>query len=251
MTPDYAFPMVRRRPPVEGIVVEGSTPVVAFGSPTLAEVATLGINPSWSEFLNKDGQLLAGPERRLATLESLSADSLEELTDAQVAEVVADCATYFHRRPYNWFDPLDRLLRDGVEASYHDGSACHLDLVQWATQPIWSDLSRQNQQLLLNDGVPHLRAQLQQEHIRLVVLNGASVLKQVQATRLAKLEVVGRLRLGQHGCKLVAGATEGAQWLGWSANLQAIRGKSDEFREQLAAWLRDTARPSAEPPTTT
>lgn len=55
-------------------MVEGSTPVVAFGDPTLATVATLGINPSASEFL-KDGALRTGAERRLATLESLGADS--------------------------------------------------------------------------------------------------------------------------------------------------------------------------------
>jgi hypothetical protein len=251
MTPDYVFSMVRRRPPVEGLVVEGSTPVVAFGDPTLAEVATLGINPSPYEFLNRSGGLLAGSERRLATLESLGADSLEELTDTQVAEVVADCATYFQRLPYKrWFDPLDRLLRETVEASYYDGSACHLDLVQWATDPIWSDLSIQNRPILLDDGVPHLRAQLQQEHIRLVILNGASVIEQVQATGLAELEAVGRIRLGHHNFKLVAGAAEGVQWRGWSANLQAIRGNSDEFREQVAAWLRETARPSAEPPAT-
>jgi hypothetical protein len=242
MTQDYLSPMVRRRPPVEGLVVEGSTPVVAFGNPALATVATLGINPAASEFL-RDHELRTGAERRLATLESLGAESLETLTDEQVAEVVADCATYFHRRPYKrWFDPLDRLLRDAVGASYYDGSACHLDLIQWATDPIWSRITNPiSQQALLDDGVPHLRAQLQQEHIRLVVLNGRAVIDQVRATGLAELEVVDQTLLEGRRYELVAGTTDAIQWLGWSANLQAVRGNSEAVRETLAAWLRETA----------
>jgi hypothetical protein len=247
-TPDYIFPMVRRSPPVEGVVVEGSTPVVAFGDPTLATVATLGINPSTREFL-EDGRLLTGTKRRLATLGSLGADSLEDLTDSQVAEVVADCATYFHRRPYErWFDPLDKLLRAALGASYYDGSACHLDLVQWATDPVWSRIPSSGRRALLNDGVPHLRAQLQREHVRLVVLNGRAVIKQVQATGLAELEVVGRVPLREQTFELVAGTADGVEWRGWSANLQGSYGVSSEFRDQLAAWLRETAPTSVEPP---
>jgi hypothetical protein len=56
--------------------------------------------------------------------------------------VVADCAAYFQRNPYRrWFDPLDELLRAGVGASFYDGTACHLDLVQWATDPVWGQMS--------------------------------------------------------------------------------------------------------------
>src|SRR5688572_19101921 len=103
--------MVRRLPPGNAPVVVGSTPVIAFGDPQRAEVATLGINPSTSEF-TEGGQLLVGQSRRLATVESLGAERLDRLTDEQVAEVVADCASYFRRRPYRgWFDPLDELLR--------------------------------------------------------------------------------------------------------------------------------------------
>src|SRR5205814_6524697 len=92
-------------------VVPGSTPVVAFGDPRRATVATLGINPSHREFI-ENGGLLSGEDRRLATLEPLGADRLDRLTDEQVASVVADCPSYFQRRPYQrWFDPLDRLLQ--------------------------------------------------------------------------------------------------------------------------------------------
>lgn len=129
--------MVRRRPAEGTGVAAGSTPVVSFGDPATARAATLGKNPSRREFVDDAGVLLRGDRRRLATLESLGAASLEVLSDELAATVVADCAMYFRRQPYRrWFDPLDLLLRDGVGARYYDGTACHLDLVQWATDPV-------------------------------------------------------------------------------------------------------------------
>ena len=37
------------------------------------------------------------------------------------------------RNPYSWFNPLEALLNAAAGASYYKRSACHLDLVQWAT----------------------------------------------------------------------------------------------------------------------
>src|SRR5437870_2045672 len=91
--PGYLKAMVRRAPPPGAPIVAKSTPVVAFGDPAHAEVATLGINPSKSEFV-EHGRLLTGVDRRLATLDSVGAERLDRLTDVQVATVVEDCATY-------------------------------------------------------------------------------------------------------------------------------------------------------------
>lgn len=210
--PEYAVQMVRRLPPQQAPVVAGSTPVVAFGDPSGAGVATLGINPSANEFL-KGGRLLADADRRLATLPSLRAERLDELSDAQVAEVVEDCAAYFQRRPYRrWFDPLNDLIRAGTGASYYDGSACHLDVVQWATLPIWGGIPEPSvRSALLEDGVPHLQAQLAGEHVRLVLLNGRQVIDQVISVGLVDLEEMGRLSVGGVRCGLFVGGSGGLQ----------------------------------------
>src|SRR5262249_23080197 len=108
--------MVRRAMPPGVPVVAGSTPVVSFGDPGRAEVATLGINPSKAEFI-ENGVLLSGSSRRLATLESLGACDVVQLTDEQVLQVALECANYFSpdRNPYRlWFDPIDRLLQDAI-----------------------------------------------------------------------------------------------------------------------------------------
>ncbi len=247
--PGYLVDMVRRCPPEGAPVVDGSTPVVAFGDPSRAEVATLGINPSASEFL-QSGQLLRGAGRRLATLESIGAERLDRLTAAQVGEVLSDCATYFQRRPYKrWFDPLDDLLKVAADVSYYEGSACHLDLVQWATQPIWGRISdRSVQTALLEDGTPHLRAQLARENVRLVLINGRQVLKQVVAVGLVELEGVGRLPLGTSNCALYVGTEGGIRWAGWSTNLQSSFGVSTAFKQQLGEWLDSVCASQAAPP---
>ena len=244
---EYIRAMVRRSPPEGVSVVPRSTPVVAFGDPRHATIATLGINPSRNEFVVAD-RLLTGVERRLATLDSLGAQRLDALTDEQVAAVVEDCATYFHRRPYRlWFDPLDKLLRVGAGASYYDGSACHLDLVQWATDPIWGRIPDSGiRQVLLDDGVPHLRAQLARENIRLVLLNGRRVLEQVRKVGFVDLEEVGYLSGGQGQCQLYVGTAGRIRWVGWSTNLQSSWGVSATFKQALGAWLATVSEPSAD-----
>jgi hypothetical protein len=83
---------------------------------------------------------------------------------------------------------LDKVLRTGLGVSYYDGSACHLDLVQWATDPVWGKIpSSAAREALLEDGVPHLRAQLTRENVRLVLLNGRQVIDQVTSLGLAEL----------------------------------------------------------------
>jgi len=236
--PEYITRMICRPVPAAE-VIQGTTPVLAFGDPRHATVATLGINPSWREYL-ENGRLLTGPRRRLATLESLGAVSTLRLTDQQVRTVVEECSSYFRpdRNPYRrWFDTLDRVLRAGVGVSYYDGGACHLDLVQWATDPVWGKLPDRVKRVLLEEGIPHLRKQLKFGKVRLVVLNGRQVLEQVTAVGLARLEPSGTLRVGNLSCSLYRGEGEGIRFIGWSTNLQSGFGVTREFKSRLERWL--------------
>lgn len=148
---------------------------------------------------------------------------------------MADCATYFRRRPYRrWFDPLDGVLRASTGCGYYDGTACHLDLVQWATDPAWNGITDPNmRQILLDDGVPHLRAQLASDNVRIVLLNGRQVIDQVLAADLTTLDEVGSIPRRRDTCRLYAGDGGGVRWIGWSTNLQSSFGVSNAFKEQL------------------
>jgi hypothetical protein len=240
--PEYLVRMVRRPAPTTA-VIPGTTPVIAFGDPRRAEIATLGINPSRHEFNGADGNLLAGPKRRLSTLASLGAESTAALTQDQIKIVVDDCAAYFSTNPYRrWFDPLDHVLRNGLGANYYDGSACHLDLVQWATTPAWSRLLPSVRQRLLDETLPHLRSQLRLGNLRLVIINGREVIDQVTRVGLAKLEALGTLHVDARlRCSLYSGLGEKVRFLGWSTNLQSSFGVNREFKNRLARWLANAA----------
>jgi hypothetical protein len=99
----------------------------------------------------------------------------------------------------------------------------------------------------MDDGLPHLRAQLAAStNIGVVLRNGRQVIDQVLATGLADLREVGVLRGGQGPCRLYAANIDvdhgGPAWLAWSANLQSGRGISTALKQDLADWLKSTYR---------
>jgi len=185
-----------------------------------------------------------GQHRRLATLASLNADRLDLLDDVQVTTVIADCAAYFQRRPYRrWFDPLNQLLKISTNTSYYDGTACHLDLVQWATNPVWGKIpDQQVRRLLLDEGLPHLRALLGRDNLHLVLLNGRQVLNEVEGAGLVTLRKIGTIPMGRVGCSLYEGRDQHVRWIGWSTNLQSSFGVSSSFKQELADWVAGTTR---------
>jgi len=161
--PTYVRKRIRQPIPPGSMVVPGSTPVVAFGNARGATVATLGLNPSPVEFLDRHGHELTESQRRLETCRSLGVAQLADAPDDAVERVVAGCDGYFQRNPYwRWFRRLEQVLQD-VGASYLDGSACHLDLIQWATDPVWGKLPPATRQSLIADDAAFLRQQLTKE----------------------------------------------------------------------------------------
>lgn len=107
--PDYIAQRIRRPLPAISpqVVVAGSTPVVGFGDVLSAKVATLGLNPSRVEFLDRNCVELTEENRRLETLKSLGIDDLYSASDPVVARAFASCHGYFQKNPYRrWFDQL-------------------------------------------------------------------------------------------------------------------------------------------------
>jgi hypothetical protein len=239
-TPDWLVSMVRREPPIKDVVVEGSTPVVSFGDFRQVRVATLGINPSNLEFVDAKGNLLQGEKRRLATTKSSEAASLGSLSDSQVEKVIDECNRYFDVNPYGWFKTLDEVIKPGLGVSYFDGTLCHLDLCQWATNEKWGELDPKTRNILLEDGLPHLRNQLTKSNISLVVVNGRSVWNQIEESGMGTPEKSGELRFGAKNtsCELLEMTYEGVRFVGWTSNLQSQNGANSKiFLAELASWL--------------
>lgn len=220
--PSYLVDRAIAPAPADCFIVERSTPVVAFGNPISAQVATLGINPSCNEFLNRRGELLVGAERRLTTWESLGIQDQKSLSEDHGRLILDGCAEYFDVRAYGWFKPLNLILAKSIGATY-GRTACHLDLVQWATKPAWRDLDVETRSKLLVDGVEFLSRQLSTENYRLILVNGRTALDAVADAGIVSWQPTG-VTLRDPTTTLFIGNGEGQRFLGWSCNLQSQPG---------------------------
>lgn len=236
--PNYIEGRIRRAIPTDSHVVVGSTPVVSFGNSQTSRVATLGLNPSKIEFLDRWGELLRGSERRLATQESLGVTDLSTAPPSKVMEVLEACNGYFERKPYSaWFNQLMPMLR-GCGASYYDGSACHLDLIQWATDPTWSGLDGDIRERLVDEDAKFLASQLQNENLKVMLVNGKSVWKQLKKSMADDLKFDEAEPIcGFAHCDtrvFVSTVFDRVRVVAWSTNIQSSFGVTTELREELA-----------------
>lgn len=163
--------------------VQSSLPVLFFGDIFNASIATVGLNPSDKEYLDKHGLELADSRRRFETLRSLGAVDRSTLTDEQCSRAIMTMCTYYKpgKPVYSWFNHLDRVTR-GMGFSYSTGQIVHLDLVQEATTPTWSRLSKVSPDEfaeLRNKDISFLKWELKTFHFQYVVCNGKTVLDQV------------------------------------------------------------------------
>ena len=239
--PDYIQQRICHPIPANSYVVPGSTPVVAFGNARTATVATLGLNPSSREFLHSNGNELVGDSRRLATHRSLGTSDLANAPASKIEQVLQDCDSYFQRKPYGkWFDKLEQVLQ-ACGASYYDGSACHLDLVQWATKPTWGNLRpRELQNRLIDADAEFLRQQVSNENIRLLLVNGKGVTDQLRRKCDAKLQEVDRIR--GYNTRFFAGTVFNRVCvIAWSTNLQSSFGVTSELRTEIARHVAQLA----------
>ena len=246
-TPEYIERRIRRPIPLDSHVVAGSTPVVSFGNAHSATVATLGLNPSRVEFLDRNGNELIDSSRRLATHTSLGTSDLASAPASVVAQVLNDCNAYFHRdrNPYRqWFDQLE-LVVNACGASYSSGSACHLDLVQWATDPTWGNLRPATlRNRLLDADSPFLIEQLSNENFQLLLVNGMGVVRQLQPMVNVTLDEVDPIvGFGNHDTRLFTGKIcDRVRVIAWSTNLQSSFGVTSELRTEIAERVGELAR---------
>lgn len=240
---DYVKTRIRKAVPPECNVIPRSTPVVAFGNPETARVATLGLNPSRNEFLGHSGELLKGSERRFETLDSLGRESMENAEDHLLQAVLTACNKYFAGNPYRrWFDQLEIVL--GYQgASYYDGTACHLDISQWATNPVWGKLDSGTRQRLSHQDGDFLLQQLASENLNTLLVNGRGVAKQLAA--------IARLRYQWHPTGLFFGGNEAeialashgsVNVIAWNLNFQSSHGVSTELRHEIGRRVAEVLR---------
>lgn len=236
-------------------VIPWSCPVPSFGDLLRAKVATLGLNPSNREFVDRSGSELIGGQRRFQTLGSLGLSCWSEAKAKHAELIWNSCRTYFFRNPYNaWFKQLDYLIAE-TTASYYEapGTACHLDLIPYATACKWTGLSNRQRSTLLSLSGDTLGILLRESSVRLLVLNGRSVTRNFEEVANIKLdrqfvkewELPRNLRANVAGISYqgtithLSGVPLGRKLLviGFNHNIQSSFGVSREVRSAIRSWI--------------
>jgi hypothetical protein len=164
---------------LESGVLNWACPVPYFGQLSTARIATVGINPSVREFTTIGGSELTGEARRFPTKRSLQLSAWGQADATHITEVARACNQYFSANPYRrWFGVLEKVLRH-TGGSYfgHSPTACHIDLVPYATVERWGALAAWQRQQLLQAATNLVGKLLSASQIRLLVLNGQSVVR--------------------------------------------------------------------------
>jgi hypothetical protein len=163
-------------------VIRWGCPVPSFGDLSISQVATVGLNPSNREFVDELGDELEGIFRRFHTLNSLGIPSWSEADARHLSLILESCRTYFLGNPYDrWFKRLNQVV-SGAKASFYNAScgACHLDLIPYATVCKWTELTAQQRSSLMAAAADTLGLLLRNSPVRVLILNGRSVVEHFQ-----------------------------------------------------------------------
>lgn len=239
--------------------ISWAAPVLMFGQLSRSRVATLGLNPSNLEFVDRHGDQLDDIQRRFHSLSSLGLRHWNDVQPRDVKSMWSLCESYFQRNPYDgWFKRLDRILC-GLGVSYYDqiNPACHLDLVPFATDEKWSTLHRSQRQALGELGAASLVSLLHASDIRVLVLNGMSVVRafsNLMDVTLPSVPMKSWLlpnRRGgvnglafEHRLSVIHGKTLNREILvlGYNHNIQSSFGVTNEVIQDIAAWVEKRAK---------
>ena len=235
-----------------------SCPILSFGNPSLSHVATVGINPSNREFMDAAGAELKGPSRRFHTLQSLDLTSWSDADARHLTLILETYCTYFTGNPYNnWFRRLELLL-SGLGVSYYDSlhTACHFDLVPYATERKWSELALKKQSSLLGIAGNSFGPIVRDSSVDLLILNGNTVVRGLEALsgvqfdsepihawalqRKSTHDVQGVSFKGK--VDMLAGVHLGrdVKVIGFNHNIQSSFGVSTEVVSSIRNWISQT-----------
>jgi hypothetical protein len=161
------------------IACPDSTPVLFFGNLDTAEVVTVGINPSWQEFLSPAKLPLPADRRRFLHRSELSGDDRRD-----AAAALAKMHQYFSPdgNPYwPWFRPLELLLTP-LDGSLQGGSAAHTDVLScFATLPAWRGLKPWERDLVSLGGFEtFLQVLAAAPQLRFLVTIGATARRELE-----------------------------------------------------------------------
>lgn len=240
---DFLLRRIQQPVPTNTPIVPISLPVTSFGNPNTARVATVGINPSSGEFCSPNKKPLPLEKKRFVDREVLGLAPTDIPTPEQALRVLEGNHNYFKTgNAYKWFDAMQEWALNPLGVSYGDGSAVHLDIVQWATDPVWDKIEHPYNKLdiLVNDR-EFIYDIMRNGEFDLVVLNGATVLNHMAELKLFYAEYSVKETFTKDNGKqtsvtFVIGKVNGAPAVGWSANIPSSQ-CGNKTRQVIKNWI--------------
>lgn len=240
---------------MESNIIDWSAPVLSFGDFTKSKVATLGLNPSNREFVDYEGIELQGTKRRFHTLKSLGLSDWSNIKNKHIKLILNSYIEYFNNNPYDrWFKSLDVVIRK-LNLSYYSETktACHLDLVPFATKHKWGELSTTQQKLLLKHTGDSLAEIINNSPIRILILNGMSVVRNfeiISSIKIKKTEMRAWTLYRRVGNNIKGYSYKGELQelfgvkfkrkilvLGYNHNIQSSFGVTNSVKSSIGKWI--------------
>lgn len=241
-------------------IIDWGSPILSFGNVTTARIATVGLNPSNREFVDKAGSELNGAERRFHSLGSLGLQNWKDVKQEHLSAILTLCYEYFDRNPYDgWFKKLDYII-SGTKMSYYFPSsrACHLDLIPYATSCKWTELSSEQKGLLLKMSSDVLGMLLNDSSIELIILNGKTVVDNLEriSNVTFKKELMEKWTLPRKGKPGILGYGYSGEIsklggveikrkikvLGYNHNIQSSFGVTKNVQLEIRNWVTESTK---------
>ena len=221
--------------------VSDSLPVLFFGDPFTASVATIGLNPSKNEYLDRDGSLLMGKRKRFESCVSLGSVKRDQLNADQADQAIETMRCYFDpgKPVYGSYFRHLRNFMIGMNASYERRKGVHLDLVQEVTDPVWSSLCTLERSRLLEQDIPFQVWQLENfKNLEVVVCAGKTVSNEVIKHLRVDIIETGKMKRLSWWLGLAYLAQRNLRIGGWNYPLDRPTGLGTDGEIQLGELFR-------------
>jgi hypothetical protein len=225
-------------------VVSGALPIPFFGQYRHAIAATVSLNPSDKEFLDKNGKWLIGEQKRFESYNSLGCQVCEDLTGEMIQKAYLCCTEYFERQAtayWQWFRPIENVIKKATngDVEYTNGKMAHFDLSPWATNPVWSGLNEGEQQILKKDGLMFLKWLLETSSVKILFLNGKTtcetIVKEIVGENVSWTRNTPSDKWGFYS-KTIRLKEKEIRLIGWNLYLQQS-GSSDSLIQKITVEM--------------
>ena len=203
-----------------------------------------------------------GVRRSLAPLPHIGLPGLaswSQVESRHLRQILDSCRWYFLRNPYDrWFKRLDQVIAGSGASYYVSNGACHLDLIPYATACKWTELSPQQRSSLIKVSGDTLGMLLRNSPVRLLVLNGRSVVELFEEVSRARLQRVIRREWNlprKSGTPVIGMAYMGSVEaisdidlgyrlcvIGYNHNIQSSYGVTAEAIAAIRDWIAEGSR---------